>query len=82
MRTRSAQHVDLLCRHVALTEQDRAPAGLVLGHVEHQHRMAGKAALNEHIPGLNVAGIGHTLQFALQRIGSRVDEHNVQIAPE
>ena len=55
--------MDLLRRHVGLEEEKRAAPLAVLGDVGDQHRMAGEAALDEHVPGGEARRVVHPFEL-------------------
>ena len=71
-RVHVAQHVHTLGRHVVLGQQHvLLVRGRVLGHLCYQYRVAGRAAVNEHIAGLHLPQ-RHQPPLAAQRFGARV----------
>jgi hypothetical protein len=71
--------VDVLRRHVALCQQEDALALIVLRHVHHHDRMAGKTALDEDIAGLDLRDVLDRGQLPLQRPGAGIDEDEIEI---
>jgi hypothetical protein len=75
--------MNILGRHVALDQQEYFfPAGLMHSHIHNQYRMAGKTALDKHIPDPHLFNIQNRFQLILQRMTAGIHENGIQVFPE
>jgi hypothetical protein len=75
------QHLEVLRGHEALADQRPAMPAIVLGDVEHQHRVARMSPDDEQVTGPQLRA-WHPAGRVGQRCSTGPREHDVEVRPE